>query len=318
MLKYDLIVIGGGISGMTAALGALKSGVKSILILERENSFGGILNQCIHNGFGEKFLGHKVTGPEYINFIEERLRESHIEIKTNSNVLKITDDKIVTYVSSEEGINDVNADAIILAMGAREVYTGSIIIPTNGLTGIFTLGDAHRLINIEGYLPGKRTVISAKNKWGFLVARRLIIEGGLVEGVVIEEDFESLRDDEIDDIIDGFNINIIENSRVIEVHGSSRIERVKIINLKDNNITEKFCDSLLLSVGFRPENTLLKMIKIDINKETLGPNINDFNTSIDGFFACGNLINGELSLIMKEVDGLNCGIKAADYIKKIH
>ncbi|MBW6408942.1 NAD(P)/FAD-dependent oxidoreductase [Clostridium weizhouense] len=317
MLKYDLIVIGGGIAGMTAALGALKSGVKNILIIERDNNLGGILNQCIHNGFGEKFLGEQVTGPEYINFVQERLLSSNIEIKLESTVIEITKEKIVTYVNQIDGINKVKSDAIILSTGAREIYTGSVIIPTNGLTGIFTLGDAHRLINIEGYLPGRKTVVTAKNKWGFLVARRIIIEGGYVEAIVIEDEFDALRNEEIESILDGFDIEIIENSRVIEVHGNSRINGLKILNLKDDVVIERECDSLLLSVGFRPENMLAEMLKLNINSNTLVPIVDDFKTSIDGIFACGNLIYGKMALIMNETDGINCGIKTAEYIKSM-
>jgi len=201
-------------------------------------------------------------------------------------------------------------------MGSRERYSGNVIIPTNGLTGIFTVGEAHRIINLDGYLPGRKTIIIAKNKWGFIVARRLIIEGGSVEGLVIENKFVDMADSEIHNIVNGFDIPIIENSRVIEIEGNTRIEKVKIMNLNDNEIEEKECDSLFLSVGFIPENTILKKLKIDMDNEILGPKVVNFETSIDGFFACGNIIYGEKALHMKETDGIECGIKAAEYIKK--
>ena len=241
---------------------------------------------------------------------------SCIELKLNTTLLDVTREKVVTYVNSKEGVKDITAGAIIFAMGSREKYSGSIVIPTNGLTGVFTVGEAHRIINLDGYLPGRKTIIIAKDKWGFIVARRLIIEGGSVEGVVIEKKFEEIADSEIHNIIDGFEIPIIEDSRVIEIEGNTRIEKVKIMNLKDDKIEEKECDSLFLSVRFVPENTILKKLKMDLDSDALGPKVVDFQTSIDGFFACGNIIYGENALHMKETNGIECGTKAAEYIKK--
>lgn len=315
MSNYDLIVIGSGISGMTAAIGAVKSGIEKVLIIEKESSVGGIINQCIHNGFGEKFLGKQVTGPEYIDFIEKQLDKSRIEIILNSTVLDVTKEKVVTYVNSKDGVKDVTAKAIVFAMGAKEKYSGNVVIPTNGITGTFTVGEAHRIINLEGYLPGRKAIIIAKDKWGFIVARRLIIEGGNVEGIVIEKSFEDMANEEIQNIIEGFSIPIIENSRVMEIEGKSRIEKVRIIDLNNKVIQEKKCDALILSVGFIPENSILKNLKIDIDSEMQGPKIADFQTSIEGFFACGNIVYGENALNMEETDGIECGIKAAQYIK---
>lgn len=316
MPSYDLIVIGAGIAGMTAAIGAANAGIEKILIIEKESAVGGIINQCIHNGFGEKFLGEPVTGPEYIDYIQKQLNKSKIQLMLNTTLLDVTREKVVTYVNSDEGVKDVTAGAIIFAMGAKERYSGNVVIPTNGLTGIFTVGEAHRIINLEGYLPGRKTIIIAKDKWGFIVARRLIIEGGNIEAVVIENSYERAIDSEIHNIIDGFYIPVIENSRVIEIEGDTRIQRVKIMNLKDNQIEEKECDSLLLAVGFIPENAILRKLKIDINKEILGPEVVDYKTSLDGFFACGNIVYGENAMHMEETDGIECGIKTAEYIKK--
>lgn len=316
MKNYDLIIMGAGISGMTAAIGAANLGIKKILIIEKESYVGGIINQCIHNGFGEKFLGESVTGPEYIDFIEKQLDKSCIEVMLNTTILNVTNEKVVTYVNSKDGVKDVTSRAIIFAMGAKEKYSGNVVIPTNGLTGIFTLGEAHRIINLDGYLPGRKTIIIAKDKVGFIVARRLIIEGGNVESIIIEKTFEGMANLEIHNIIDGFDIPIIENSRIIEIEGKTRIEKVKIMNLSNNSIEEKYCDSLLLSVGFVPENSILKNLKLNMDNEVLGPKVEDFETSIDGFFACGNIIYGEKALHMKETDGIECGIKVAEYIKK--
>ena len=317
MPNYELIIIGAGIAGMTAALGAVREGITKILIIEKESCVGGIINQCIHNGYGKNFLDESVTGPEYINFIERQLGEFEIELLLNTTVLDVTKEKVVTYVNSKDGIKELKAESIIFAMGARETYSGNVIIPTNGLTGIFTVGEAHRIINLEGYLPGRRTVIIAKNKWGFIVARRLLVEGGNIEGIVIENTFEEIASEEIHNIIDGFDIPIIENSRVIEIEGKTRIEKLKIVNLNDNVIMEKECDSLLLSVSFLPEISILKKLNLDINSKMLSPEVTDFKTSLDGFFACGNIIYGENALFMEETDGIQCGIKAAQYVKKV-
>lgn len=316
MPDYDLIIVGAGIAGMTAAIGAAKEGIKKVLIIEKESSVGGLINQCIHNGFGKRFLNESVTGPEYVDFIERQLNGDCIEVILNTTVLDVTREKIITYVNSKDGVKEITAGAIIFAMGAKEKYSGNVVIPTNGLTGIFTVAEAHRIINLEGYLPGRNTIILAKDKWGFIVARRLIIEGGNIEGIVIEKSFKELADEEIHEIIEGFDIPIIENSRITEIEGETRIKKLKIVNLNNQVVEERNCDSLLLSVGYLPEISILKKLNINIDKRILGPEVADFQTSVDGFFACGNIIYGENALHMEETDGIECGVKASQYIKK--
>ena len=316
MPSYDLIIIGAGIAGMTAALGAARQGIGKILVIEKESSVGGIINQCIHNGFGKKLIGEYVTGPEYIQYIKDEIQKENIEIILNSNVLDINRDRVVTYVSPSEGVKEVNAKAIIFAMGAREKYSGNIMISTNTLTGIFTVGEAQRIVNLDGYIPGKNAIITAKDRWGFLLARRLLIEGGSVSAVVLEDSFKNVESKEINDIIDGFGISIIEKSRIIGIEGNTRISSVKLLNLEDGRTINKECDCLLLSVGFIPETVRIKKINIEIDERTLGPKINDYMTSTDGFFACGNIVYGEDVLKISEIDGIECGEKAAAYIKK--
>ena len=316
MLNYDLIIIGAGIAGMTAALGAAESGLKKILLIEREESVGGIANQCIHNGFGRKFIGESVTGTEYIQYLKDELKKTEVDICLNSTVLDVTVNKTVTYVNPVDGVKEVTAGAIIFAMGCKERFSGNVDIATNGLTGIFTVGEAQRIVNIEGYLPGKDAVITAKDKWGFIFARRLIIEGGNVEAVVLESKFDDIVDDEIRDIIDGFDIPIVERSKVIHIYGDVRINTVEVLNLDTKETSNYNCDSLILSVGFAPENYKIKKLKIEIDEETNGPKVTDYKTSIDGFFACGNIIYGEKILKMKDIDGYECGKMAAEYINK--
>lgn len=316
MPSYDLIIIGAGIAGMTAALGAARSGIERILIIEKEAFVGGIVNQCIHNGFGKKLMNKCVTGPEYIQFVQDEVQKHHVDIILNSNVLDISSDRVITYVSPAEGVKEVSASAVIFAMGAREKYSGNIMISTNTLTGVFTVGEAQRIVNLDGYIPGKNAIITAKDRWGFLLARRLIIEGGTVSGVVLEEDFSCIETEEIHKIIEGFDIPIIDKSRIIGIKGDTRIDCVELLNLEDGSTMEKQCDCLLLSVGFIPEVGRLKKLKIELDESTLGPKVNDYMTSVNGFFACGNIIYGEESLKISEIDGIECGQKAAEYMKK--
>lgn len=316
MLNYDLIIIGAGIAGMTAALGAAESGLKKILLIEREEDIGGIVNQFIHNDFGEKFIGERVTGPEYIQYLKDKLKNTEVEIYLNTTVLDITVNKTVVYVNPVDGVKEVTAGAIIFAMGCKERFSGNVDAATNGLTGIFTVGEAQRIVNIEGYLPGKNAIITAKDKWGFLLARRLLIEGGNVDAVLIEKKFEDIVDDEILDIIDGFEIPIVERTKVIHIYGDVRINTIEVLNLDTKESINYICDSIIFSVGFIPENHKIKKLKIEIDENTKGPKVINHMTSIDGFFACGNIVYGEKTLKMKDIDGYECGKKAAEYINK--
>lgn len=316
MPNYDLIVIGAGIAGMTAALSAAKSGIKKILIIEKESTVGGIINQCIHNGFGETLMGERVTGPEYIEFIKDNIKNENIELIVNSNVLDISRDKVITYVNPNEGVKEASANVIILALGAREQYSGNVMFSTNLLTGIFTVGEAQRIVNLYGYIPGRNAVITAKDKWGFLLARRLIIEGGSISAVVLEDDFKSLENEEILNIIDGFNIPVIDKARVIGIDGKTRVSSVTLQSLEDGSTLKKECDCLLISVSFIPNIGIVKKLNMDTDPNTLGIKVSDYMTSIDGVFACGNIIYGKEVFNMSDVNGIECGKKAAEYIKK--
>lgn len=318
MIQYDLIVIGGGISGMTAALSALENGVKNVIIIEREDSLGGVVNQCIHSGFGSSILNVEVTGPEYVNFIRNRLLNHKIHIKLETEVIDLSKDKVITYVNSLEGVTEIRGSSIIFATGCREKFTGSINIATNTYTGINSIGNAHRVVNLEGYLLGKEPVIVASSKWALIVARRLYIEGANIKGVLIKENENFIFDDENKDIIEGFNMPIYLNSKVTEIFGDERVTGVKIGSSIDNKEIILGCDSLLLSVEYFPENGLLKNIKVEMDKETLAPIVNEYETGIKGVFACGNLIYGTKALTKKDINGGEAGKRAAEYIRNYY
>lgn len=317
MKEYDLIIVGGGIGGMTAALSAAKENIEKILIIEREEMLGGALNQCIFSGFGEEILDRKVTGPEYIYYLEERLEKSNIEIKLNASVLEILEDKKVRYVSPDEGVVDVKGKAIILATGCRERYTGNIDIPTNSLVGIYTIGNAHRTITLEGYMPGRRPVVVINSRWGLIAARRIVIEGGKIQGLLIDrwEDFEFNEEDK--SIIEDFNIPIIENHKITEIYGEDRIQGVVIKDINTNEESKIKCDSLILSVGYFPEKGIVENLNLDINDYTKSIEVKNYETSMPGLFACGNIIYGIHALKESGVNGLDAGLAASKYIKNL-
>ncbi|GAA0069730.1 NAD(P)/FAD-dependent oxidoreductase [Clostridium sardiniense] len=317
MKKYDLVVIGGGISGMTATLAALQNGIKNILLIEREDEFGGILNQCIHNGFGKSYIEDEVTGPEFIEFIRLKLNKYEFDKKKKTSVLNVSNGKVVTYVNEKDGVRDVKAKAIILATGCRERYTGNVLTPTNKFTGIFTIGNAHRFINLEGVLPGKNPVIIANNKWALILARRLEIEGGKVAALIINEESGFKLTDKNKDILEGFDINILENIKLLDIDGNKRINKVKLLDKKTEEIKEITCDSLFLSVGYYPELGMVKELNIKINEDTNTPVVDNYETSEPGIFACGNIIYGKECIEMEDINGYDAGLVASNYIHKI-
>ncbi|MGG7076322.1 NAD(P)/FAD-dependent oxidoreductase [Clostridium sardiniense] len=317
MKKYDLVVIGGGISGMTATLAALQNGIKNILLIEREDEFGGILNQCIHNGFGKSYIEDEVTGPEFIEFIRIKLNKYEFDRKKKTSVLNVSNEKVVTYVNEKDGVRDVKAKAIILATGCRERYTGNVLTPTNKFTGIFTIGNAHRFINLEGVLPGKNPVIIANNKWALILARRLEIEGGKVAALIINEESGFKLTEKNRDILEGFDINILEDTKLLDIDGNKRINKVKVLDKKTEEIKEITCDSLFLSVGYYPELGVVKELNLKINEDTNTPVVDNYETSEPGVFACGNIIYGKECIEMEDINGYDAGLVASNYIHKI-
>lgn len=315
MKEYDLIIVGAGISGMKAALKALESGIEKVLILEREEDYGGVLNQCIHCGFS--LNGEMLTGPEVVEHIKEKLDNYDYEMKLKSTVLDVAKNKKVTYINEEDGVSIVKTKALVIATGCRERYTGSVLIPTSKFTGVFTIGNAHKIINIDGILPGKNPVIIANSKWALILARRVELEGGNVRALIINEDSGYKVTEEDREIIDGFNINLIENSKLIEVAGRKRVDSVKVIDLETFEETEFECDSLFLSVGYYPEIGMLEKLDIKMDRINKALRVDNFRTSMDWIFACGNVIYGNRCVDTKEIEGELAGVEAFRYIESL-
>ena len=314
MLQYDLIIIGGGASGLSAGVSALQHGIKKVLLLERNRELGGNLKLVINEGFGKYYLGKDVTGPELSSELIREFKAHGGEYKLDTEVLEVTTNKLVTYVNPDEGIQDVKARAIIIASGCREKFTGNINIPIHKYTGIYTLVSAHKLINLQGYLPGKKVVILGKNKWSLLLATRLIVEGAEVRAIINGSKKNNLNDRE-EKFIKAMNINVIENSRVIELHGDGRIEKIDIENKEDKSITNIDCDSLILTVGYFPEIAFVRKAKIEID-EKRNLIVNNNETSSKGIFACGSVITRDAMLFNSGEDGYKVGELVAKYLKK--
>ena len=314
MLQYDLIIIGGGASGLSAGVSALQHGIKKVLLLERNSDLGGNLNLFINEGFGKYYLGKDVTGPELSSELIREFKAHGGEYKLDTEVLELTTNKIVTYVNPDEGIQDINAGAIIIASGCRERFTGNINIPIHKYTGIYTLVSAHKLINLQGYLPGKKVVILGKNKWSLLLATRLIVEGAEVKAIVDGSKKNNLND-RAEKFIKDMNINIIENSRVVELHGNGRIESIDVENKEDKSILSINCDSLILTVGYFPEIAFVRKANIQID-EKRNLVVNNNETSAKGIFACGSVLTRDTELFKSGEDGYKVGKLVAKYLKK--
>ncbi|MGL5353487.1 MAG: NAD(P)/FAD-dependent oxidoreductase, partial [Clostridium sp.] len=292
MENYNLIIVGGGASGLTAGVEALKRGVKDVLIIERNSDLGGNLNVFIHKGFGEYYLGDEVTGPELSSFLIREFKALGGIIKVETQVLEVTKGRVVSYVNPNEGLTEASASTIIIASGCRDRYTGNIIVPIHKYTGIFTIGAAHRLINLEGYLPGKEVVILGKSKWALILARRLIIEGAKIKAIIDNSPNGFITEEELD-IVEGFNIPIINMANVIELSGNEKIESVGIQSDEDESVTNISCDCLILSVGYFPEIDFLRKAKVKLDDEKLRLETRGYETSIKGICAWGTVLDGE-------------------------
>lgn len=303
MKEYDLVIIGAGASGILAGIAALEENVEKVLIIEQEEDLGGNLNLFINNDFGDFHLGENVPGPAFASILITTYISLNGKFKNNTRVIEVSDDKKIKYVNPYEGEVDIKAKKIILASGCREKYTGNIIVPIHKYTGIFSTASAHRLVNINGLLPGREVILSGNTIWTYILARRLVIEGAKVKGIVTSR---QRLDEELSKIIDGFNIPVIFNSEVVEVGGSERIEWVRIENCsikEDSEVIE--CDSLILAVGYYPELDYLKNSNIKLNGDYLYQE--NYKTSIEDIYCCGTIINGRNGLFNSGEEGYKVG-----------
>ena len=317
----ELVIIGGGPAGTSAALAAYENGVSDILILERDEKLGGILQQCIHNGFGLHRFGEELTGPEYAWRYEEQVRGLGIPFKLNTMVLDISEDKVITATNSTDGVFQIHAKAIILAMGCRERSRGALNISGTRPAGVYSAGTAQKLVNMKGFMPGKKVVILGSGDIGLIMARRMSLEGAEVKAVCELMSYSGGLARNIEQCLNDFNIPLLLNHTVVKIHGKKRVEGVTIAKVdskgKPFEETKQFieCDTLLLSVGLIPENELTKSAGVEINKITNGANVTQGReTSVSGIFACGNVLHVHdlVDYVSEEAD--MAGKNAALYI----
>lgn len=321
-MKYDVIVIGGGPAGLAAAEEAQKNGAEHVLILERDKVLGGILNQCIHNGFGLHYFKEELTGPEYAGRFIEMLQGTGIEVKLDTMVLHIENDRTVHAVNPTDGYMVLKAGAIVLAMGCRERTRGAIAIPGERPSGIFTAGAAQRYVNIEGYMVGKRVVILGSGDIGLIMARRMTLEGAKVLACVELMPYSGGLNRNIVQCLQDFNIPLYLSHTVVDIKGKERLEQVTVAKVDENRRpisgTEMVfdCDTLLLSVGLIPENELTKEAGITMDPRTNGAVVfENMETSLPGVFACGNVVHVHDLVDYVTMESQRAGRAAAEYVK---
>ncbi len=322
MNTYDLVIVGGGPAGLAAAASAKDHGIDSILIIERDKELGGILNQCIHNGFGLHTFKEELTGPEYASRFIDMVLERGIEYKLNTMVMDISSDKKITAMNREDGMFEVQAKAIILAMGCRERSRGALNIPGYRPAGIYSAGTAQRLVNMEGYMPGKEVVILGSGDIGLIMARRMTLEGAKVKVVAELMPYSGGLKRNIVQCLNDFDIPLKLSHTVVDIEGKNRVEAVTIAEVSPDRkpipgTEERYtCDTLLLSCGLIPENELSKSAGVALNPVTSGPIVNDsLETNIEGIFACGNVLHVHDLVDYVSQEASAAGKNAANYIK---
>ena len=322
MKKYDIVIIGGGPAGLAAAVSAKKSGADSVLILERDKELGGILNQCIHNGFGLHTFQEELTGPEYADRFVRQIKEGNIEYKLDTMVLDISREKTVTAMNREEGLFEIQAGAVILAMGCRERARGALNIPGYRPAGIYSAGTAQKLVNLEGCMPGREVVILGSGDIGLIMARRMTLEGAKVKVVAELMPYCGGLKRNIVQCLEDYDIPLKLSHTVTDIHGKERLEGVTLSEVDGRGKpvpgTEEFysCDTLLLSVGLIPENEISAKAGVEINPVTSGPRVNEsLETNIKGIFACGNALHVHDLVDYVSEEAAAAGRNAAAFVK---
>lgn len=324
MKSYDIVIIGGGPAGLAAAIAAKEAGNDKVLILERDKELGGILNQCIHNGFGLHTFKEELTGPEYADRFIKKVFDRGIDYKLETMVMNIGRDRTVTAMNREDGMFTIPAKAVILAMGCRERARGALNIPGYRPAGIFTAGCAQRLINIEGYMPGKEVVILGSGDIGLIMARRMTLEGAKVKLVAELMPYSGGLKRNIVQCLDDYGIPLLLSHTVVDIEGKEHIKAVTVAEVGADRkpipgTEERYtCDTLLLSCGLIPENELSVAAGIEMDPATGGPVVNELlETSIPGIFACGNVLHVHDLVDHVSEEAMRAGQNAAGYVRTV-
>lgn len=323
MEAYEIVVIGGGPAGLAAAISAKKSGIQRVLILERDRELGGILNQCIHNGFGLHTFQEELTGPEYAERFIRQAEELQIEYRLHTMVIDISPEKKITALNEREGLVEIQAESVILAMGCRERSRGALNIPGYRPAGIFSAGTAQRLVNIEGCLPGREVVILGSGDIGLIMARRMTLEGARVKVVAELMPYSGGLKRNIVQCLDDFGIPLKLSHTVVDIKGKERVEGVTLAQVDEKGKPipgtreEYACDTLLLSVGLIPENELSREMGVTIDPVTSGPEVNEsLETTVEGVYACGNVLHVHDLVDFVSEEAKAAGRHAAEYVKR--
>ena len=321
--KVDILIVGAGPAGLAAAIAARESGVSSVLIVEREKHPGGILRQCIHNGFGLHRFSEELTGPEYAQRDIDRAAELGIPVECSTTVLSVSSDRTVTCASSVSGLQRIRAGAVILAMGCRERPRGALCTPGTRCAGIYSAGTAQRFVNLEGYMPGKRVVILGSGDIGLIMARRMTLQGAKVLACVEIMPYSSGLNRNIVQCLQDYGIPLLLSHTVTDIRGRERLEGVTVSRVDENRKpvpgteTEFDCDTLLLSCGLIPENELSAGAGVELSPATSGAVVdNTFETSVPGVFACGNVLHVHDLVDHVSAESFRAGAAAAAFVRE--